>query len=171
MSEAVKVSVGLAEAMKQGMRQWASGVAIISAKAPDGSLHAMTASSLTSVSDNPPSLLVCVNQSARMAEILKPNTLFCVNILTQAQQQLSNTCANPTKQNERFNDASWNITGIPRLNSAAASFECKAVKCVAQGTHNIVIGEISAVYLNAQSTQPLCYWNGAYAALANATEK
>lgn len=165
MSEAVSASVDLADAMKQGMRQWASGVAIISAKAPDGVPHAMTASSLTSVSDNPPSLLVCVNQSARMAAVLEANTSFCVNILTQSQQLISNACANPKQQDKRFEDESWDLSATPRLASAAVSFECKVVNSVEQGTHNIVIGEITAVHMGEQNTQPLCYWNGAYTAL------
>ncbi|WP_053981172.1 flavin reductase family protein [Marinagarivorans algicola] len=162
MSDVVPVPMDLADAMKKGMRQWASGVAVISTKDTSGLPHAMTASSLTSVTDNPPSLLVCVNKSARMAGMLTTETLFCANLLTEQQQSLSNACANPAEQDKRFDDASWDIQGTPRLTSASVSFECRVVNSVPQGTHNIVVGEIIAVHFNAQSTLPLCYWNGGY---------
>ena len=72
----------LGMAMKMGMRRLASGVSVLSTRSDDGERHAMTVSSVTSVSDNPASLLVCVNkQVALEGHLSTPGTPFAINIL------------------------------------------------------------------------------------------
>ncbi len=155
----------IADAMKKGMRQWASGVSVISTRDDQGQPQAMTVSSLTSVSDNPASLLVCINETTRMASILKKGQIFCANLLTQEHETLSNLCASPGKQDERFEEGRWHLAATPRLADASAVFECEVDSVVPYGTHFVVIGKINQVYLNDVDASPLCYWNGGYQSL------
>lgn len=155
-------SESLADAMKKGMRQWASGVSVISARDAQGQPHAMTASSLTSISDQPASLLVCINQNARMASLLQRGIRFCANLLAENHETLSNLCASPDAQDKRFEEGRWHLAATPRLADAPAVFECEVDKVVSYGTHEIVIGKIVQVFLYEATTGPLCYWDGGY---------
>ena len=156
----------LADAMREGMRQWASGVSIISARDDQGEPQAMTASSLTSISDNPASLLVCVNQNARMAAVLQQGQRFCANVLAAEHESLSNLCASPDAHEKRFESDEWLLEGTPRITSALSTFECEVDKVVTYGTHEVVIGKIIAVFTRDNEGSPLCYWNGGYRQLA-----
>ncbi len=157
----------LSELMKQGMRQWASGVAIITTLDDSGHPHAMTASSFTSVSDSPASILVCINKSARMANSLHlGKTHFCANLLRAEHEALSNLCATPDAYDQRFSQGDWNVFGTPRLKDAAAVFECVVDQMIEYGTHYVVIGRVLDVAVNVEAPNPLCYCNGRYRKLA-----
>ena len=73
------------------MRFLAASVSIISAKDSSGKSYAMTASSVTSLTIDPPSILFCVNKEASIHDILEKNEPLCVNILSKAQQEISNS--------------------------------------------------------------------------------
>ncbi|PCK09019.1 MAG: flavin reductase [Alteromonadaceae bacterium] len=155
----------LSSALKQGMRYLASGVCIITAQMPDGERVAMTASSVTSVSDNPPSLLVCVNQQAKLDMALTHTDKFNVNILSRDQEDLSNNCARPSQGDSRFQSGNWvkdSNSDIYYLEDALAVFLCEKKKVVAHGTHNIYIGDIWKVHVSDGSSNILVYANGAY---------
>ena len=153
----------LSDLMKQGMRQWVSGVAIITTLDENGRPHAMTASSFTSVSDSPASILVCINKSARMANSLHlGKTHFCANLLSVEHEALSNLCATPDAYDQRFNQGDWDVSRTPRLNNAAAVFECVVDQLNEYGTHYVVIGRVLDVAIDARSANPLCYWDGRY---------
>lgn len=154
----------LAQAMKDGMRRLASSVSVISTRAEDGSKYAMTASSVTSVSDNPPSLLVCVNQSTRIAPVLSVGRRFAVNILGQLHQELSVICSTGEQGEQRFASDHWQTAPdqIPMLADAEAVFECEVDLVQAYGTHNIVVGRILAVRVLGDGPDPLIYLDGSY---------
>lgn len=156
----------LAEAFKSGMRQWASGVTVVSAIDPHGVPHAMTVSSLTSVSDAPPSLLVCINKSAKMAAFLKAGGGFVVNILDAESQELSNLCATPDSYEQRFNNSFWNVGRVARVKDALCAFECTISQLVEHGSHYVVIGDLVAAHTRSDGGAPLCYWNGNYRELS-----
>lgn len=156
----------LSDAFKAGMRQWASGVTVVSAIDPQGVPHAMTVSSLTSVSDTPPSLLVCINKNAKMAAFLKEGDQFVVNILDANSQELSNLCATPDRYDQRFNNEFWLVGDVARVKSALCAFECQVSKMVEHGTHFIVVGDLLRAHLTATASSPLCYWNGGYRELS-----
>lgn len=156
----------LAETFKLGMRQWVSGVTVVSAFDPKGSPHAMTVSSLTSVSDAPPSLLVCINKGARMAGFLKVGGQFVVNILDKQSQELSNLCATPDSYEQRFNNDFWHLGSVARVKSALCAFECTISQLIEHGSHYVVIGDVIAAHTRTDGAIPLCYWNGSYRELS-----
>ncbi len=154
----------LAVQMKEGMRRLASGVSVVSA-AHEGVRFAMTASSVTSVSDSPASLLVCVNKQARFSQPMHSGDHFCVSLLSAAQQDISNTCAMPNDEEVRFATGNWckdETTGLFYLKDAQAAFICKKAQKIEHGTHDIFIGNIEKIHINSDDINPLIYLNGGY---------
>jgi flavin reductase (NADH) len=158
----------LQEALRLGMRRLASGVCVISTKV-DERAYAMTASSVTSVSDSPASLLVCVNQDAAMQPVLTMGQSFVINVLSQAQQEVSNTCASRKEGVERFDVGNWEhdeVSGMPYLVDAQVSFFCTVDNDnYIYGTHQIVIGQLDKIAVSKDEVNPLIYVDGAYKAI------
>jgi len=155
----------LADALKKGMRNLASGVCVVTALTEEGERVAMTASSVTSVSDKPPSLLVCVNKSAGIDSALTNTDAFSVNVLSKGQQEISNTCAKPTEGDSRFSVGNWVVddqTGLSYLDDALSVFICEKSQVVAYGTHNIYIGDIVKVQFGDGEPDILVYAKGEY---------
>lgn len=158
----------LKDELRLGMRRLAAGVCVVSTQV-DGRRYAMTASSVTSLSDSPASLLVCVNKEASMQPLLTSGQAFVVNVLSQAQQNISNHCASGDGGEERFNLGDWQESeaGMPFLADAQVSFFCRVDNDnYLYGTHQIVIGCIDKIIVSNEPVSPLVYVDGAYAELA-----
>ncbi|HEY7884096.1 MAG TPA: flavin reductase family protein [Cellvibrionaceae bacterium] len=159
----------LALAMRQGMRRLASGVCILSTRVNHQERFAMTVSSVTSVSDDPPSLLVCVNQQISLRGHLEVlGCPFAVSILSQEQQRVSNVCAGFEPVHDRFSVGRWQEgpEAIPYLQDSEAIFFCKTDQVTTYGTHHILIGRIEDVLVSENKASPLLYHDGGYNHLA-----
>lgn len=151
--------------MREGMRRLASGVCVLSTLDGDRKRYAMTASSVTSLSDDPPSLLVCVNQATSMHQALECGGPFCVNLLSRDQLAVSVRCAGGDQGEGRFEVGSWcrePDCNLPYLEGAQAVFICAQDKCYAYGTHKILVGRIRSVLVSEGPVDPLIYLNGSY---------
>lgn len=158
----------LGAAMKMGMRRLASGVSVLSARDEHGDRFAMTVSSVTSVSDRPPSLLVCVNkQVALQGHVSTLGSHFAINILGRDQKEISNACAGMKGVADRFSLGDWrqHEDSTPYLGDAQAVFFCTSDKVVSYGTHHIVIGRIYNVEMGTLALDPLIYLDGGYGAV------
>lgn len=157
----------LAVSMKLGMRRLASGVCVLSTALEGGERFAMTVSSVTSVSDAPASLLVCINQAvSQQAHLSSPEARFAINVLSVEHQDVSNICAGRDPSRNRFDIGQW-ITeeaGLPVLADAPAVFICKTDKVMTYGTHKIIVAAINNVIINGAKAEPLLYANGSYGA-------
>lgn len=159
------MTVNLAQSLREGMRRLASGVSVLAVKDAELGRIAMTASSVTSVSDNPPSLLVCVNVRNTMATGMQRNLWFSVNVLSAAQCAISNRCAGGVQGEERFTEGDWRNDeqcGVPYLDDAEAVFICKKEQVIRHGTHDIFVGNIHHVLTSKDPINPLIYLNGGY---------
>lgn len=157
----------LAASMKLGMRRLASGVCVLSTALENGERFAMTVSSVTSVSDAPASLLVCINQAvSQQAHLSSPDARFAVNVLSFNHQDVSNICAGRDPSKDRFEVGEWltDESGLPRLADALAVFICQTSTVITHGTHKVVIGDIQKVIVNDVDVEPLLYANGGYGA-------
>ncbi len=152
---------------KNALKQWASGVSVVTANSAEGE-QGMTATSFTSVSMDPPQILVCINDSAETGVAILEDKKFVVNILTSAQEQVSNQFAGGSSMQERFANVAWHKgkLGLPVFDEALASMECTVVQQVRAGTHWIVIGEIQSTQCN-EGEEPLLYFNSAYRNVAS----
>ncbi|MGS2716546.1 flavin reductase family protein [Eionea flava] len=168
MTDSAQGNDALKADFRLGMRRLAAGVCVISTSV-EGRRYAMTASSVTSLSDEPASLLVCVNQEATMYSLLSMGQPFVVNVLSQSQQHVSNICAARDAGEERFNSGDWqkNDEGLPYLADAQATFFCRVdSQDIQYGTHRIVVGCIQKTLIDEGEASPLVYVDGRYAEIA-----
>ncbi|WP_342247313.1 flavin reductase family protein, partial [Pseudomonas sp. OTU5201] len=121
------------------------------------------------LSTEPPSLLICVNQSASLHGVLDAGADFCVNILGLEQEELSHLCSGPVKGEARFQRGDWRSSegGIPYLGDAQSAILCRQDGKFSYGTHSIFIGRIVAIH-NSVEISPLVYLDGAYTTTAPA---
>jgi flavin reductase len=112
-----------------------------------------TASAVCSVTDAPPTLLVCLNRSASVYQVFRENRQLCVNTLAAGHETLSTLFGGKTPMSERFIAADWSTlaTGSPILSGALVSFDCKVSQMVSVGTHDILFCEVLALLRNAES--------------------
>lgn len=155
-----------ASQFKNALKLWASGVTVVTAQSAQHGLKGMTATSFSSVSVDPPQILVCLNQNTDTGAVVLEQKQFAVNILRAEQQNVSNQFAGGGTQEERFDSVAWQAgeNGAPLLTESLASLECKVVEQVLAGTHWIVIGEVEKVVC--RDGDPLLYYSGAYRQLS-----
>jgi flavin reductase len=157
------VTVSL-QAFRDGMSRLGAAVNIITSDGQMGRLG-FTATAVCSISDTPPSLLVCMNRRSLQNEPLKQNGVFCVNTLSAGQQELSGVFSGVGKleMESRFRHGSWVTleTGSPVLLDAIVSFDCRIVQALEVNTHTIMIAEVLAVR-NSSRVTSLIYLNRQY---------
>jgi len=143
------------------MRRYIYSVSIMSNKDNDDNPNAITVSSVTSISMDPPSLLICINKSSRIHNSIELESKFCINLLNNKQEDLSNICSDEDMYDQRFKNENWNLDGIPFLKNAQANIFCKVDKLTSYHTHTVVIGLVEdANYADEIST--LTYVDGQY---------
>ena len=156
------IDEGVSSGLKAAMRRLAATVTIVTAT--DGiAHHGMTATSVTSVSMAPPSLLVCINRRTRLHEIMARTEQFCVNLLHDEQIELATAFAGGLPADERFRMGIWgqNERGLAYLLDAQASVFCRTASSIQQGTHTIFIGEVVQVTVR-DAVAPLVYQDAQY---------
>lgn len=153
---------------RTAMGAFATGVTVVTVRTPDGELYGMTVNAFTSVSLDPPLVLVCLAAPGRGQELIARAGVFSVNVLAESQQDVSRWFAG----RRRPDDASMfdgiavgtGVTGCPVLVEAAASLDCRVDRVVAAGDHVIVIGEVAALR-HVPEVEPLVFHNGGYRSL------
>lgn len=154
--------VGLA--FRDAMRRLAGTVTVITV-GQGANRHGSTATSVTSLSMDPPSLLVCLNRDSRLRGLLTDGGSFCVNILHTDNVEVSKVFAKPLSSEQRFAIGKWaNIGGeAPALDGAQANILCRKEQMIDYGSHTIFIGRVMNVVTRAD-VSPLIYSDGDYAA-------
>ena len=147
----------------RSMRGITSTVTVLSAR--DGeSKEAMTATSVASLSLDPPTMLVCINHEATIHNIMKEGLGFCINILSVGQEGLADVCSVKEKEEQRFLEGSWSeFEGIPYIEESQSNMFCNCIKTIEHTTHTIYLGEIIKVF-DQGSFKPLLYKDGNYLA-------
>jgi flavin reductase len=128
------------------MSRAANGVNVVTTQGVGG-CEGVTVSSACSVTADPPSLLVCIHHSSRAASAIERNGVFCVNVLAEDQERVSEAfAARIHGLEDRFSVASWStlVTGSPVLGGAAAAFDCTVDHMLTEGTHRIFIARVAA---------------------------
>ena len=153
------------QTFREAMSRLGAAVNIITTAAvaaPTG----FTASAVCSVTDDPPTLLICVNRKSRSRGEIAVGAGICVNTLAAHQQALATAFAGPIDMEERFTQGSWTklITGAPVLEEAAASFDCRISSIVEVGTHSVLFCEVEAIHMG-DPREGLAYFGRAYHAL------
>jgi flavin reductase (DIM6/NTAB) family NADH-FMN oxidoreductase RutF len=145
------------------MSQLATGVTIVTARAPNGRAIGITASSVTSVSLDPPLLLVCVGRDAEIHALLLGAERFGVNVLEAGQISLARRFADRARQRLEEGEVVASPGGVPVIPGSLARIECRRQAHLEGGDHTIVTGTLE--WSEVGDGRPLCYFRGAYAEL------
>ena len=123
--------------------------------------HAMTVSSVFSVSLEPMSMAVSVNKSASLHDLLKEESKFSLNLLTSDQIDIAEICSGAEEGQIRFNHPDWNLEEIPFLLSAQSNLFCTCKKIIPLYSHSLIVGEVDDLF-HSGKTNPLIYQDGRY---------
>lgn len=157
--------IARADLFKLGMRRLAAGVSLITTRDEAGTRHGLIATSVTSVSLEPPSLLVCINKSVSSHDALARAGIFCVNLLPEDADDIAMRFSSSRYRDVRFAEGNWSEleTGSPVLDNAIASFDCRITSTLDATSHTIFIGEVVGVSVPDGTVSPLLYLNGGFA--------
>jgi flavin reductase (DIM6/NTAB) family NADH-FMN oxidoreductase RutF len=158
-----------ATTLRRTVGQFVTGVTIIAAEA-DGSVHAMTANSFTSLSLDPPLVLFCAGKDSKVGQLMHVGVRFSVNLLREEQRDLSTYFAGAWKAASppAFSFVEWGSgSGLPtrRLAGSAAAIACTAHAVHEGGDHWIVVGHVVAVDRPEDTGAPLVFHAGRYVRL------
>lgn len=143
------------------MRKYVYSVSILSNLDLNSNPNAITVSSVTSISMDPPSILVCINKMSKIHQSVSIGSKFCINLLKKNHEDLSNICSKTGSNELRFINENWNLDSLPYIENAQANIFCHVDKIYSYHTHSIVIGIVDdARYLDGIST--LTYVDGQY---------
>jgi flavin reductase (DIM6/NTAB) family NADH-FMN oxidoreductase RutF len=136
------------EAYRDAMARLASPVHIVTTAGPGGRIG-LTATAVASVSDAPPTVLVCIAAASRTLAAIAAGGIFCVNALPGGGDDLAEIFAGRRgiEGEARFSTAEWGrlVSGAPVLATALAAFDCRLVAIERVATHSLVLGEVVAV--------------------------
>jgi flavin reductase (DIM6/NTAB) family NADH-FMN oxidoreductase RutF len=155
-------------ALRSAFGAFTTGVTVVTSHDGDGAPIGFTANSFSSVSLDPPLLLVCIANSSSNFENMTKAKGFAVNILAETQVDVSNTFARPVE--DRFASVTWQDGphGAPVFEGVSAWFDCSMHQIVEAGDHAILIGRVEA--FDSSATAGLGYARGAYVTPSTAAE-
>lgn len=155
---------------RDAMAQLGAAVNIVTTDGPAGR-GGFTASAVCSVTDNPPTLLVCINRASSAYAGVIDNGVVCVNTLSARHQPLSRLFGGGAPVEERFSAAAWSrlATGAPVLADCTAAFDCRITGRVNVGTHDVLFCEVVALQ-KAPRADSLIYVDRGYHVVATHPE-
>lgn len=152
-----------AELFRQALGNWGTGVTIVATSGNEGKPYGLTVSSFTSVSLDPPLILVCLDNRISGLQAFKDSGKFSVSVLAEGQADLSTLFAK--KDTQRPEELYFTgKTGVPLIRGSLVGIECKTHSIYPGGDHQILLGEVEAVEFGAakEGTGPLLYFRGKY---------
>ena len=145
------------------MSAWASGVTVVTSRA-DGLAHGITASSFTSVSLDPPLVLVCVHDKSPLCEMITRSGRFAVSVLERGQEAASNHFASRGREPAAVLDGvpmTATSDDLPLVEGAPGTLACDLHEAITLGDHLVVVGRVTEARAGG-SGSPLIYWSRAY---------
>jgi flavin reductase (DIM6/NTAB) family NADH-FMN oxidoreductase RutF len=144
------------------MRTWSSGVTIVTARS-GGDQHGMTVSSFTSVSLDPPLIIISLHTGSHTYRLVKESGAFAVNILSGDQKLLSESFAGSFPDLDRFEGLQTEVleTGAPIITGSLAGLDCRVTQVLPAGMNTVFLAEVVAVREGAPG-QPLVYHDRKY---------
>lgn len=156
------VPAGLADDHRLAMRRLASTATIITSRSRD-CRYGMTATAVTSLTMEPPALLVCVNHAAALHSAISCSGHFCVNVLADTHEALCGIFAGQRRGEERFEFGDWrsDAAGLPYLSDAQAAVFCTVDDRLSYGTHTAFVGRVVDVRVR-DTVAPLIHQDGKF---------
>ena len=161
---------------RQVMGRFATGVTVVTTFA-DGQPQGITVNALSSVSLEPPLVMVALDRRRFITPMVRANGRYAVNVLGEDQQALSDCFAHAAVRpgREDFCGAAWHpgTTGLPLLDGAIATLECTVVQTFSAGDHDLFIGRVDALDDGdpaAEAVGPLLYFRRRYLRIEQAAD-
>ncbi|MBB5701679.1 flavin reductase (DIM6/NTAB) family NADH-FMN oxidoreductase RutF [Ochrobactrum daejeonense] len=146
------------------MSHYAGAVQIVTTAGPAGR-RGLTLTAACSVSDNPPTILICLQKIHAENRLFIENGVFAINTLAGSHEQLADAFSGRIglTQDERFELARWDmlVTGAPVLLGGLATFDCRVVSVQDHSTHHVLFGEVVGLRSNTEE-EALIYLNRRY---------
>ena len=159
-----------ADKFRRTLGRFATGVIVITTLDHEGQFHGMTANSFTSVSLNPPLILVCVDVQNQTHDFIKDQRKFGINILSTKQRELSSYFAKTIRQPpEPDTVGALSKNGIPSLQGSLGFLGCSLVSAHLLGDHTIYVGNVEEIITDDRSDNPLIFYESSFREL-NPTE-
>lgn len=151
--------------LRRVMGHFATGVTVITTRSQDGQPYGLTANAFSSVSLEPPLLLVCVDKKAESYPFFEQSKVFTVNILADDQEALSRRFA--VSGGAKFEGVAYHMgaNGAPILESSLAYIECTLYASYDGGDHTIYLGEVQQA--ETVERKPLLFYRGGYRELGD----
>lgn len=153
--------------IRHALGHFATGVTVVTSLRAGGLPVGTTVSAVSSLSLEPPLLLVCLSRTSATLQALQAHGAFAINVLSAGQREVSNHFARSGSA------AGWDVVphrvsvrGLPVLTGALAVLECSLERCLDGGDHEIVIGRLRGLDVSDGISEPLLHYRGAYAGLA-----
>ncbi|GBQ94174.1 FMN reductase (NADH) RutF [Gluconacetobacter liquefaciens] len=149
------------DAFRAAMSQLGAPVVVVTTDGQEGR-HGLTVSAVCSVSDTPPTLLVCLNRSNRSYAAFAGNRVLGFNILGEGDQALAAAFASSRLQpEERFSHGTWHqaVTGAPLLDGAVVSLDCTVEAVHVSGTHDVLMCHVKAIRHGADDIDVLTWFD------------
>lgn len=167
MSEPLALETVPPAMFRRTMGAFATGIAVLTTEL-DGSLHGMTVNSLTSVSLNPVSVLVCLQSGSGTARAVRRRGRFGLNILSSHQSRLSRQFCGPLEARFDGVELSYDESGIPVISGAIAHMRCRVQDVRASGDHEIFVGGVE--HCAAADGPPLIFLRGRFGTFSGETD-
>jgi flavin reductase (NADH)/flavin reductase/chlorophenol-4-monooxygenase component 1 len=169
VQEAIQATVTLAtpDKFREAMSRVASSVSIVCTDGAHG-IAGFTCSAVCSVTDEPPTILVCVSRKSAANAVIKANAVLCVNSLRADQIELSQMFAGVGRvpMHERFAGPGWSVlaTGSPYHKTSRVALDCRVADIREIGTHSVIFAEVLSA-MHTYDGDPLMYHGRNYATL------
>jgi flavin reductase (DIM6/NTAB) family NADH-FMN oxidoreductase RutF len=145
---------------RHALSRFASGVSVVTTRDGSGRPHGITVSAFSSLSLDPPLVLICIEKITASHYAFLESEAFIVNILNADQRDLSEQFAAPAADKFRDREFEAGLEGIPRLKTALAAIECRLNAAHDGGDHTIFVGLVE--HVTARDGDPLLYFRGEY---------
>jgi flavin reductase (DIM6/NTAB) family NADH-FMN oxidoreductase RutF len=155
-----RVEAVSADEFRRACSRFATGVTVAGAIDAKGAPHGLTVNSFSSVSLDPPLILICLGHAIAALDVFRQARHFGLSVLRDTQRALSERFAAP--MDNRFESLAWRQgkNGVPLLDGALAQIECTTIRRVSIGDHDILIGEMTAAAV--EQGEPLIYYASEY---------
>ncbi|MFN0168293.1 MAG: flavin reductase family protein [Bryobacteraceae bacterium] len=162
MSRHIQQSV-TPDRFRRACGRFATGVTVVTVCDPNRQPHGITVNSFTSVSLDPPLILICIDLRTSILDHFRESSVFAINILEASQQELSARFASSI--DDRFQGVRWSLSddGAPLLEDTMAGLECSVERVLVEGDHTIVIGRALRVW--SRDGDPLLFFASRYRTL------
>jgi len=153
------------DALRRVLGTYATGVSIVMTKSR-GTIHGLTVNSFTSVSLDPPLILVCIDRMTATYPLMKESRIFSVNILSNVQESLSKLFSDPGNKSSMLQGLEYReeVTGAPILLGVLGFLDCSVEATYQWGDHDIFLAKVEKFGLGTEA-DPLLYYRGGYHSL------